>query len=59
LIKFIGKEAGYAMSLIAVIDVESTGLNPFMHDRVIELAVITNACKYFGIETEGKPHTAR
>jgi len=28
------------MSLIAIIDVETTGLNPFRHDRVIEIAVL-------------------
>lgn len=28
------------MSLVAVVDVETTGLNPFRHDRVVELAVV-------------------
>lgn len=28
------------MTLVAVVDVETTGLNPFRHDRVIELAVV-------------------
>lgn len=28
------------MAQIAVIDVETTGLNPFRHDRIVELAAV-------------------